>query len=221
MLYKNWLFLAAGFVSVCIFAHPSVAVPTVRKLGVSANNNVQSNIQNGRISQTKSSTAGNRAPSVRLLGSSAKTTSKAINNAKSIKATSTTTNSTDSSRLSGLHGNLVKGIGTKIAQGYTPSTSGIGTSELEQRVNALEEEMIIKSGDGLIIDGNKIILSEEIKDLPEQVAEINQKVEELNEKFDSANYATESYVQEIVSQLTNAKIVNHFDSGFLTGNQGQ
>ncbi len=230
MLYKNWLFLAAGFISVCIFAHPSVAVPTVRKLGTSASNNVHSDIQNRSTTPVKTSTAMKRAPSVRILGPSAKTTTKAVGNVKSVKTASTTAESTDSSRLFGLHGNLIKGIGSKLSQNYTPQTSGISTSDLEQRVNALEEEMITKQevlqpGGGLVIDGKTIGLSEEIATLPEQIEEINQKIADLNTEVSTDNYytisETQTYVQQIVSQLANANVVKQFDPTFLHQSENQ
>jgi hypothetical protein len=225
MLYKNCLFLTAVFVSACVLVHSAVAVPTVRKLGNSANNNVHNNIQPSRLQSKKSYLPGKRGPSVRVLGTAAKATTKPVSNVKTVKTVSKTAGSADSSRLSGLHGNIVKGISSKLSQSQTPQPSGIDTSNLEQRVNLLEEKIITKSGDGLIIDGNKITLSEEMKELPEQMAEITQKVEDLSAEFDTDNYytieQTNAYVQQIVSQLNQANIVDHFDPGFLTGNKGQ
>lgn len=230
MSYKNWLFLVTGFVSACVLSHPSVAVPTVRKLGVSANNNVHSNIQNSSTTPVKTSTAMKRAPSVRMLGSSAKTTTKSVSNVKSVKNATSASEITDSSRLSGLHGNLIKGIGSKLSQNYTPQTSGISTSDLEQRVNALEEEMttkqeVLQPGDGLVIDGKTIGLSEEIATLPEQIEEINQKIADLNTEISTDNYytigETQTYVQQIVSQLANANVVKQFDPTFLHQSENQ
>lgn len=225
MLYKNCLFLTAVFVSACVLVHSAVAVPTVKKLGNSANNNAHINIQNGKLQPTKSYLPGKRGTSVRVLGTAAKATTKPVSNVKTVKTVSKTAGSADSSRLSGLHGNIVKGISSKLSQSQTPQPSGIDTSNLEQRVNLLEEKIITKSGDGLIIDGNKITLSEEMKELPEKMAEITQKVEDLSTEFDTDNYytieQTNAYVQQIVSQLNQANIADHFDPGFLTGNEGQ
>lgn len=236
-MYQNKCFLTVVVVVGSVLTHPSVAVPTVKKLGNSANNSAY-NIQNNKTTQTKSLSTGQRNPSVRILGPSVKTTTKPISNATVIKNQTLASGTSDSARWSGLHGNLIKGIGSKISQNYTPQTTGIGTSDLAQRINALEEQMttkqtVLEPGDGITIDGNTIAVSEEITALPEKVATINQEIDNLSEKVDVANlssnyytigqtqdylqqnYYTKQYVDQIVSQLSGASIVNTFDPGFL------
>ena len=239
MLYRNMLFLAVGFVSTGILMCPLMAAPTVKKLGVST----PSNIQNAKVTQQKTSTSGQRAPSVRLLGTSAKPVTKPVSTTNIANVAPSTTGATDSARLSGLHGSLVKGISSKISPNYSPQPN-INTSDLTKRVIALEEQMgtkqvVLEPGDGITIDGKTISLSEEIIALPEKMAEIDQEITTLNEKtgtpnlssdyytidqtqeYLQQNYYTKTYVDQIISQLSNSKVVSHFDPGFLTKEQTQ
>lgn len=240
MLYRNMLFLAVGFVSTGILMCPLMAAPTVKKLGVST----PSNIQNAKLIQQKTSTSGQRSPSVRLLGTSAKPVTKPVSTTNMVNVAPSTTGTTDSARLSGLHGNLVKGISSKLSSNYSQQQKNTDTSDLTKRVIALEEQMttkqtILEPGDGITIDGKTIGLSEELTILPDKVAEINQEISTLSEKVDVANlssnyytigqtqeylqqnYYTKTYVDQIISQLSNSKVVDHFDPGFLTKEQTQ
>lgn len=226
-MYLTGLFLVVILATGGGFIHPSVAAPTVKKIDVVSSTN-------SNLTPTKSSTTSNRAPSLRISGSVGESTSKTANSTK----TTTTKTSDDSVRLPGLHGNLVKGIGSKLSSNYSQQPGGVITSDLMQRVINLEEDVATKqeyleSGDGIDIDGNTISLSEEILGLPEKLQEINQELDDLNGKIGttslSENYytidQTQDYVQKIIKangnnemlydsvtkEYKNVTIINHFD----------
>ena len=118
-------------------------------------------------------------------------------------------------------------------------------SDLTNRVVALEEQMATKQetlepGDGIDITGNTIGVTEEIAILPAKVAEMEQRISGLTDFVDATkyytidqtktylqnNYYTKQYVDQIVGDLANAKVVKVFDPSFLHdgqtgGNQGQ
>lgn len=214
---KKRLFLAVLLLTEGILACPAGAVPSVKKLGGTATNNIQGSINKGSL--TKLSTASQRTPSVRALGLSEKPATNTTNNTMNISAKTAT--STDSMRLSGLHGNLIKGIASKISSNSSQQQGGGGniTSELEQRITNLEAEIttkqnILESGDGIIIDGTTISLSDEIASLPEEINTITQDIDDLNEKIDavslSEEYYTKEQVNQMISQLSDMNIVDTF-----------
>lgn len=241
MLYRNSLFLAVGVVLVGVFASPSVAAPTVKRLGVSNNSGIQSNIKASKITTPKatttlknSTTSGQRAPSVRVLGgTSVKPVIKATNNTAVSNTSAKTTSAVDAERLSVIRKNLIKGgVGTSAS--VAPQTQGVEADNMLKRIVALEEQIlgkqeILEAGEGITIDDKTIAVSEEIVALPEKVNEIDQKISGLDNKVDVANlaenyydkgyiqdnYYTKQYVDQIVSQLSGANVVDHFDPGFL------
>ena len=215
MLYRNGLFLAVGVVLVGVFASPSVAAPTVKRLGVSNTSGIQSNIKASKITTPKATTAlknsttsGQRAPSVRVLGgTSVKPVIKATNNTAVSNTSAKTTSAIDAERLSVIRKNLIKGgVGTSAS--VAPQTQSVENDNMLKRIIALEEQ---------------------VADLPEKVNEIDQKISGLDNKVDVANlaenyydkgyiqdnYYTKQYVDQIVSQLSGANVVDHFDPGFL------
>ncbi len=215
MLYHNRLFLAVGLVLVGVLSYPSVAAPTVKRLGVSNNNNIQSNIKNIKTAAAKPSAASKisttnvqRAPSVRVLGTSAtKPTVKTISATKSTN-TKAAANAANTERLSVIRNHLIKG-GTGTTSNLAPQPQSVETDNMLKRIVALEEQMA---------------------NLPEKVEEINQKIDEKadvanlsanyytigdTQDYLQQNYYTKQYVDQIVSQLSGANIVNTFDPGFL------
>ena len=242
MLYRNALFLAVGALTMSVFTYSSVAAPAVKRLGGTNT----SNIQNSKVTSLKSPT-GQRASSLRM-GGYAKPASKTTNGTSITGSTPKTVGSSNSMRISGLHGNIVHGIGSHLSGNHTTPSGGSGgadTSELTQRVIALESQMATKqttleSGDGIIIDGNTIGLSGEMAGVPERLDTIDQQISDLNDFVNITNYytidQTQGYLQQnyydkptidqIISQLPTAKIANNFDPSFLhsgqnNGDQGQ
>ncbi len=214
-LYLTGLFLVAALTMGGVLTHPSVAAPTVKRLDGATNNNV---------TLTKSSSASKRAPSLRISGSVSEPASKTTTSTKTANTTPKNPSSGESVRLPGLHGNLVKGIGSKLSSNYSQQSGGAVTSDLMQRVINLEEEVATKqktleSGNGIDIDSNTISLSEEILVLPEKLEEINQELDNLNEKISTTNLSenyytidqTQDYVQQIVNNAPNSEMV--YDSG--------
>ena len=240
MLYRNRLFLAVGLVSVGVLTCPSMAAPAVKRLGVQSSNNVQSNIQNSKMvaskpsaSAIKTTNAGQRAPSVRLGTTATKPVVKTIGGTKLSAPKTTTSNIADTERLSVIRKHLIQG-GTGATSGIAPQIQGVEADNMLKRIVALEEQMlnkqeILEAGEGITIDDKTIAVSEEIGALPEKVNEIDQKISGLDNKVDVANlaenyydkgyiqenYYTKQYVDQIVSQLSGANIVNTFDPGFL------
>ena len=239
MLYRNCLIFAVVLATGGILARPAMSAPFVKKIGV-ATNNTQTNVGNDTSAKT-SATPQQRAPSLRVSGSATESGPKGTGDSGS--ASSKMTGTANSARLSGLHGNLVKGIGSKLSSNYpTPQPVAPGTPDLTQRVIDLESEMatkqeILEPGDGIDIKGNTISVSEGILALPGQMDGLAQEIDDLNDKFDAAglsddyytiaeteayleqNYYTQQYLDVIISQLSNPNVVNHFDPGFL--HQGQ
>ena len=218
-MYQKRLFFTVVLLAAGVLTRPTVAAPSVKKLGTT--NNTVGTIQNNRMALTKLSTTNNRAPSVRALGATTKSTTKATTN---------TTNTGDSARLPGLHGNLLKGLSSKLSSNYTAPASETDTSDLMQRVTDLEAEMatkqgILESGDGIIIDGTTISLSNEITNLPEKLEDIEKDIDDLNEKIEAAGLSDEYYTKEqvdsIISQLSDMNIVDTFvEEDFLQLVQG-
>lgn len=216
MLHQNRRFLAVLLVLVCAFAYSSYAAPAVKRLGMSNSGNIQnSNVTPSKVSVTPSKSATSsmsRPASVRLVGSSVTPVAK-VGGTTSLNAKTKTTGSVDTERLAAIGKNLIK---TKpIVQPSNVQPSSAETSELLKRVETLEGKM------------------GQISDLPEKVAEIDTQISDLNEKVDVANlssnyytigqtqeyleqyYYTKAYVDQIVSQLTGANVVDHFDPSFL------
>jgi hypothetical protein len=237
MSHWNWLFLGVVLLAEGIFMYPLMAAPTVKNLGGAINSNTQASMN--RVSVAKLSTAGNRSPSGRALSLSNKSASVTTG----VSGASKTIGTTDSVRLSGMHNNIIKSIGTKLSANHTSSQSDNPNKyDLSQRVTNLEEDMatkqeILEPGDGIDIKGNTISVSEGILALPGQMDGLAQEIDDLNDKFDAAglsgeyytiaeteayleqNYYTQQEIDQMVSQLVNMNIVNHFDPGFL--HQGQ
>ena len=220
MQHKKSVILLVGLVFVGVLVRPSCAAPAVKRLGMSnTGSNVQSNTVATPKAATKATTSNTqRAPSVRLVGSSAKVAPKTVGGTTSLNAKTKTTGSVDTERLAAIGKNLIK---TKpIVQPSTVQPSSAETSELLKRVETLEGKM------------------GQISDLPEKVAEIDTQISDLNEKVDVANlssnyytigqtqeyleenYYTKAYVDQIVSQLSGANVVNQFDPSFLHQNTG-
>ena len=242
MLYRNVLFLAFSLVSTGVLMYPVLGAPTVKRLGATNTGGTQVN----NVVPPKTTTP--RASSIRTSGSylSSKNVATGGTNVSGTTA-STTSGSANSMRLSGLHGNIVKSISSKIPSNNTTPSGGADTdvSDLTNRVVALEDQMATKQetlepGDGIDITGNTIGVTEEIALLPDKVAEMEQQVGDLTDFVDvtkyytidqtktylQSNYYTKQYVDQIVGDLANAKVVKVFDPSFLRdgqtgGTQGQ
>ena len=208
MLYRKKLFFAVGFVSAGILTYPAAAAPTVKRLGATNTGNIQNS---NMTASSKAPSTVQRASSVRTSGSYVEPKTNATSDATVPVANTSTVGAANSMRLSGIHGNIVKTIGSKISQNQPKPSSGSNTapSDLTDRVVALEEQMA---------------------SLPEKVAEIEQKVGDLDvanyytiaqtEEYLRQNYYTKQYVDKIISQLPTAKIANNFDPSFLHAGQG-
>lgn len=240
MLYRNRCFFMTVLMLGGMLIRPAVAAPTVKRLDGAVNSNVYGNNVN-RGTQAKSLTSPQVASSGRALSLNTKSAPKSTSGTKTTTTVPKTTAVADSARAPGLHGNLVKGISSKLSSNYT-QPSGVGnTSDLTQRVIDLEaamptKQIILEPGDGIVIDGNTISLSQEMMNLPEQIDEINQAIDDLNEQIETPlpsnyytveqtqdylqdNYYDKDYVDQVVNQLSNMNVANNFDPGFLT--QGQ
>ena len=213
MFYPHACFFAIVLFGV-IYAPGTYAAPTIKKLGGVANNTAQNSAVTDKQSMIKMSTANKIAPA----GPVVKTNSGPTNNTNAVNIVSTTSPS-DGARLSGLfHGNIIKGIGTKLSTNYgTPSntqqSSTGATSELSQRINELQvaldaKQEALKSGNGIYIDGKTIGLSQEMATLPEKLQEINQEIDELHEKFSVADL---EQIQQIIDNIQNNTTI--YDSG--------
>lgn len=214
MLNQWGRFFVFCLIATCGVVRAVCAAPTVRKFGMptSTSDGATTNKQ----SMIKMSTANKIAPAVSVV----KTTNTPTNNtdANAVNIVSKTPGS-DGTRLSGLfHGNIIKGIGTKLSTNYgTPSnaqqSSNGATSELSQRINDLENALdakqeALKSGNGIYIDGKTIGLSQEMANLPEKLQEINQEIDDLNEKFSVADL---EQIQQIIDNIQNNTTI--YDSG--------
>ena len=234
MLYRNMLFLAIGLVLTVVLTYPSVAAPTVKRLGAMNTGSIQ---DGNMATSPKASQTTQRASSVRTSGAYIKPTiGTNVSNAKTATA-----GIASQERLS--HVRLLNGIEKKLVSGNAQQPTGTDTvpSDLTDRVIALEEQIVTKQptvepGDGIEINNQTIRVSEEIAALPAQVAEIDQRIGDLNvanyytidqtQEYLARNYYTKQYVDQIISQLPGAKIANNFDPSFLqggqnNGNQGQ
>ncbi len=207
-----WCFVAIAVIGAVLLpdAH---AAPTIKKLNSQINNTTLDNATINKQTMAKMSTANKIAPSV-----SAVVKSDVASNANAVNVVSTSPAS-DGTRLSGLfHGNIIKGIGTKLSTNYAANSGGqqpnnSATSELSQRINELEEALdakqeALKSGNGIYIDGKTIGLSQEMVKLPEKLQEINQEIDELHEKFNVTNL---EQIQQIIDNIQNNTTI--YDSG--------
>lgn len=212
-MYLTGVFLVFILATGGVLIRPSGAAPSVKKLDGATNDNTN-------VALTKSSTASKRAPSLRISGSAIGSSSNTTNVIKTAEMASKSPSSGDSVRLPGLHGNLVKGIGSKLSSNYSKQSGGTNTSDLMQRVSDLEEKIVTKqeileSGNGIDIDGNTINLSEEILVLPEKFEVINQELDDLNEKISTTNLSenyytidqTQDYVQKMLKNNDNSEMI--------------
>ena len=243
MSHINHLFLLVGLVFVGVFVAPSYGAPTVKRLGMgNSGSNVQSNTLATPKAATKATTSNTqRAPSVRLVGSSARIAPKVAGAPTTLNAKAKTTGVADTERLAAIGKNLIR---TKsMTQQSNVQPSSVENSDLLRRVENLENKMgekqdALEAGNGIEFDGNIIGLTEEMAALPEKVTQIDEQISDLNDKVDIANlssnyytigqtqeyleenYYTKAYVDQIVSQLSGANVVSQFDPSFLHQNTG-
>lgn len=216
-MYQNRLFLAVVLAVVGVFSRPSMSAPTIKKIGDATSSNLQN-----KDTQVRLPLANQRAPSLRLSGATTKTASKLSDNKNGVETSYKPANAADSARLSGLHGNLFKGLGSKISSSVSSQPGG-GDSvapDLMQRVIDLEAAMVTKqenleAGNGISITGNTISLSDEMATFPEKIEELTKEIDELNEQVNTENYYTKEEIDQMVSQPTYTNVVNNFDPGFL------
>lgn len=241
-MYQRGLFLLVILATGGCLTHLGVAAPVVKKLGDPTNNNYYSNFQEIKTPQVQTSTITNRAPAIRVSGAATKSVSKTVGGTQTVSTTPKSGTYIDATRKSGLHNNLIKGVGSKLSSS-SPSGGGGATSDLIQRITNLEQEMatkqeILDAGDGIDITGNTIGLMPDISDLPTRIDEMAQEIDDLNEKVDGAglsndywtaeetqdyleqHYYTAEYVNQIINQIK-PNVVNDFDPGFLHASSGQ
>lgn len=215
-----------------------MAAPSVKKIGGISNSSVLGNIHNNENKNIQSSSvASKRMPSVRVLGAG-KSYDKITSTQKKVSSVDSVQTS-DTERMSGLRGNLIKGLSSKLSANTPsgasqPTNSGVPTSDLEMRIENLEKEISKKQdtlifGDGIDINENTVSVSQDVANLSEEINEINQKIDELTEQIDDValpeTYPTKSYIEEHyyekadldekLNQLSNPNIVSDFDPSFL------
>lgn len=201
--------------SVGILTYPAVSAPMVKTLG----GNMNTGIQNSRVTPAKLSTPSQRASSVRALDSVSKPATKTTGGTTVTSGTPRTSAYVGSVRTPGLHGNLMKGISSKLSAAQSSQQGGT-TSDLAQRVTSLEQEMltkqdILESGDGINIDGTVISLSDDMMTMTERLEELNQEIGDLNEQVGNINLTenyytieeTQDYVQQIVDEIQNNEMI--------------
>lgn len=140
---------------------PAVAAPTVKNLG-NATSSAYADTRGSQVTQSPSTVK--RASSIRTVSAVSKPTAKVASNTNGVISTPEVTNSVDSVRAPGLHGNIAKGIGSKLSSSYTsqPQNSGVNPSVSEQRIDALEAEIaakqdklvssdIVETGNGVMV----------------------------------------------------------------------
>ncbi len=224
-LYQKRLFFAVALITAGVLARPLMAAPTVKKLG-----GVASSTFLDKDTQIRTPILSQRAPSLRLSGA----TTKSSTVTGGTKPASKSQNAAESARLPGLHGNILKGLGSKLSANNQSSSGGKDNSELLQRIIDLEADMATKQetlepGDGIDINGATIRLTEDITNLPDRIDTISQDIDDLNEKIEAAGldgeyytkeqidtgYYNKAYLDPILSQITNAKVAKDFDPSFL------
>lgn len=224
-MYQKRLFFVVALITAGVLARPLMAAPTVKKLGGTTSDSFA-----GKGIPARTLTLNQRAPSLRLSNAATKSTT-ITNDTKN--TTQKKTSAADSARLPGLHGNLLKGLSTKLSEN-NKSSGGKDNSDLLQRVIDLEADMATKQeslepGNGIDINGNQISLTEDITNLPDRIDTISQDIDDLNEKIEAAGldgeyytkeqidtgYYNKAYLDPILSQITNAKVAKDFDPSFL------
>lgn len=234
-MYQKGLFLAVILLTGDVFATAVGAAPTVKTFGNATSSSAYGTIRSNRDSMTQPSITNKRAASARSLGLTTKPTTKVASVTTNTNTAPKATGSIGSARAPGLHGNILKGISSKLSSNNPSQPVGPDTSDLEQRVAALEAEMptkqdILEPGDGIDITGTTISLSEDVATLSDKVDEMAQDIEDLNDRVDPEKYytieKTQEYLQEnyytrddvdqITGQISKPDIVDDFDPTFLT-----
>ena len=240
ILHLNRLLLGLGAIAGVSLICPVVAAPSVRNFGNTTSSKTFNNTRSSTMKTNQlSSGANKRASSLRVSDSTIKPVTKTASVTKSASVGTTQRGSSvGSSRMSGLRGNVVKEISSKLSSNYTsqPGGSGSNTSNLEQRINSLENQIstkqnVLESGEGINIEHNTISVSQEIASLPETVENLNQEINNLSQQINDAtlpaNYytaeQTRAYVQQnyydkqyIDQGLYNANFMNYFDGDVST-----
>ncbi len=228
MLHLNRRFLAIVLAMGGVLIRPAVAAPTVRNF-----TNATSTSAYGNMRGTAKPIQTQTAPTIKS-ASSARTLNMVANTAKNKGAyvgVPNTTGLIDSARTPGKHGNILKGISTKLSANYSsqPTGNNIDVSDLEHRIAELEARMDTKQdalefGDGINIDGNTVSLATEITDLPDNVETMAQDIEDLSEQISPESYytieETQQYVQQIINQTANSDVVTDFDPSIFSKGQG-
>ena len=225
----NKLFFLVGLASSVSLTCPVMAVPSVRILGNATGGKSYGVARDGTAKKTNMQSVGSskRVSSVHVPVSVAKSASNVSSVAK---VTNIAPQGGNNVRLSGLRGNVIKGVGSKLSSNYTShhENSSGDTSDLEQRIAHLETRVASKQdalefGDGINVDEhNTIGLSQELVGLPEIVEELNQQIDGLSQQIDEAtlpeNYYTADYIQQnyydkeyIDHGLAGANFMNYFD----------
>ena len=223
-MYQKRLFFAVVLITAGVLARPLMAAPTVKKLSGATSDSFA-----GKGTPARTSILTQRAPSLRLSGTTTKSALQTTNDTKNTNTASKSQNATNSARLPGLHGNLMKGLASKLATNGQSSSGGNDNSELLQRIIDLEADMATKQetlepGDGIDINGATIRLTEDITNLPDRIDTISQDIDDLNEKIEAAGldgeyytkeqidtgYYNKAYLDPILSQISSDNIVKDF-----------
>lgn len=226
-MYQKGLFLTVVLFAGGIVAAPVVAAPAVKTFGNAISSSTYNNFNRSTPAKLSATTKG--ASSARTLSLTTKPTAKASSDTHGTSvSTSKSTGYTTAARLPGAHGNLFKGISSKLSANYASQSGGGGAiSDLEQRISVLESEIttkqdILTPGDGIDISGGTISLTENVVTLSDKVDEMSQAIDDLGtqtQKYIQETYYTKEEIDNVVEQLAPSNVVSDFDPTFLTKGQ--
>ena len=205
---SNRLFFWGGVITGCALVCPVMAAPSVKNFG----NAVSSSAYNGKKAYAQSPDITKRAGSVRLSGLTSKPTTMVASAPKSVSVAPQQVNYTNSARSSGVRGNVMKGVSSKLSSNYASqqASSGAGssgtgnggnTSGLEQRITNLETRIqakqdVLHPGQGVDIENNTIGLSQEMTGLPGIVDEMGQRIDDLSRQINEATLPANYYTAD-------------------------
>ena len=251
-MHLDRTFLTLFLVTGVFQTFPVVAAPTVKNFKSATSSTAYRNTGSTKVARTSvpvtsKATSSGRATSLKItpnttttgsttsMGGMSRSTSS-FGRAPSLKTNTTTVkngntnswsksmNSVDSARMSGLHGNIGKGINSKISSSQTSSSGGgsgsSSTSDLERRITNLETEIstkqgILRSGEGIDVSGTTISVSEEIANLPTTMSEISQEVDSLQSALSDGDggLISVSDLQSTVNELEAASQIYQAGNG--------
>ena len=239
-MYSTRLFFAVILVTGGVLSRPVAAAPAVKTFNNTTSTSAYGNVRAKGIQTTPTTAATTKgASTARTLGLTTKPMTKAAKG--TYVGTTKATGSVDSSRTPGKHGNILKGISSKLSANYSSQQGGGGsTTDLEQRVTGLETEIttkqdILTPGDGISISGDTISVTTDIMELPDKVDGMSQELSSLAEQIGTAplpsdysttaetqayleeNYYNQQSVNDIIGALANREVADTFSESIFDG----